>query len=162
MKIFHAHCLHTGEWESYWQQALKELKEEGRIVNKFANYHNGAWTWTQVLRELGHKVVEFDYRTTHLIKKKTLIKHPFLYGLYGDTKKREVPILTRLDHKIMNKRLLKQLKKTKPDMFITYPGEMIYPKTIKEMQRALNILTVLWLGRDPVVEGTPNVVESFP
>lgn len=161
MRIFNVNCLHSGDWIFAAPQFRDELKREGRIVNQFPAHHNGAWMWTQTLRELGHDVVEFDYRTSPLLKKEWQAKSPLLYRSYTGLCKRSRR-LAALETRLMNARLLEKAGEIKPDIFITYPGERIYPETIREMSERLNIRTVLWLGRDVVFERTPNAVESFP
>jgi spore maturation protein CgeB len=161
VRILHVHCLHSGEWESYWPQAREEIRVHGRVVNQFPVDHNGAWIWTKVLRELGQEVEEFDYRSSQLLDKELQVRLPFTYGLADGLRKR-LKWLEKLEAQRMNRHLLERARACRPDLFITYPGERIFPETIRELQKKLDIRTVLWLGRDPVVEGTPNVVESFP
>lgn len=161
MRIFNVNCLHSGDWLFAVPQFREDLNREGKIVSHFPAHHNGAWMWTQTLRELGHEVVEFDYRTSCLLKKEWQVRSSFLYQSFSALCRRSRR-LAALDTRLMNQRLLEKAKKIKPDIFITYPGERIYPQTIRDMSKRLNIRTVLWLGRDVVFERTPNVVESFP
>ena len=161
MRIFNVNCLHSGDWVAAGPQFREELKREGRLNNQFPAHHNGAWMWTQSLRELGHEVVEFDYRTNFIIKKELQARHPFLQRTYADLVTKSAR-LAALDTGLINRALIKRAKEIKPDIFITYPGERIYPETIKTLSKQLNVRTVLWLGRDAVYERTPNVVESFP
>lgn len=161
MRIFNVNCLHSGDWVAAGPQFRDDLKRKGKIVNQFPAHHNGAWMWTQSLRELGHEVIEFDYRTNSIVSKELQAKHPRLQENYSALLKK-FPKLAALDTRLINQRLIETAKKIKPDIFITYPGERIYPETIKTLSQRLNIRTVLWLGRDVVYERTPNVVESFP
>ena len=161
MKIFNVNCLHSGDWVFASQQFREDIQREGRIVRPFPAHHNGAWMWTQTLRELGHEVIEFDYRSNWLVKREWQARHPFLYDAYNGLCKRSWR-LTALEIHLMNGRLVEQAQRTAPDVFITYPGERIYPQTIRYLSERLGIRTVLWLGRDVVFERTPNVVESFP
>jgi spore maturation protein CgeB len=168
MRILHANCLHQGEWESYWPEARRELLTTGRLEHHFPRDHNGAWLWSRVLRDIGHEVHEFDYRSTYLISKELRVRFPILHDMFGSTTSRtstmsrKLPWITKWDIRMMNKRLLELARSVRPDIFLTSPGEKIFPDTIREMQRKLGIRTVLWLERDPVFEATPNVVESFP
>lgn len=161
MRIFNVNCLHSGDWVAAGPQFREELRREGRIVSQFPVHHNGAWMWTQSLRELGHEVIEFDYRTNFLVKKEWQARYPSLQRGYTDLLKK-FPRLAALDTRLINRKLIERAKEIKPDIFITYPGERIYPETIKTLSQQLNVRTVLWLGRDVVYERTPNVVESFP
>ena len=161
MKILNANCLHSGDWVVAAPQFREELKQKGQIVNQFPRNHNGAWMWTQSLRELGHEVVEFDYRFSPILKKKWQAKYPTLNWIHERVWK-NTNFITSFERELINKQLLNTAKAVKPDIFMTYPGERIYPETIEHMSRKLNIRTVLWLGRDVVHERTPNVVESFP
>jgi spore maturation protein CgeB len=161
MIVLNVNCLHSGDWVFAAPQFREEIKREGKIVNQFPAHHNGAWMWTQALRDLGHEVVEFDYRTNSLIRKEWQARFSTLHDSYNKLCRRFQRLLA-LETRLMNERLLAKAKETKPDVFITYPGERILPKTIREMSERLNIRTVLWLGRDVVHERTANVVESFP
>lgn len=161
MRIFNVNCLHSGDWVAAGPQFREDLKREGRILSQFPSNHNGAWMWTQSLRELGHEVVEFDYRTNFIVRKEWQAKHPALQRGYAGAVKKSSR-LAALDTWLINRKLLKRAGEIKPDIFITYPGERIYPETIKTLSQRLNVRTVLWLGRDVVYERTPNVVESFP
>lgn len=161
MRIFNVNCLHSGDWVAAGPQFREELQREGRITNQFPAHHNGAWMWTQSLRELGHEVVEFDYRTNFIVKKELQARYPFLQRAYADLIRKSSG-LASLDTRLINRTLIKRAQEIKPDIFITYPGERIYPETIKTLSTQLNVRTVLWLGRDAVYERTPNVVESFP
>jgi spore maturation protein CgeB len=161
MRILNANCLHSGDWVFAAPQFREDLRREGRIISQFPAHHNGGWMWTQALREMGHEVIEFDYRTSPLLKKEWQAKIPLLNRSYTALCKRSQR-LAALDMRLMNERLLKRAGEIRPDIFITYPGERIYPETIRELSEQLNIRTVLWLGRDVVFERTPNVVESFP
>lgn len=161
MLILNVNCLHSGDWVFAAPQFREDIKRQGKIVNQFPAHHNGAWMWTQALRDLGHEVVEFDYRTNSLIKKEWQARFSTLHKTY-DTLCKKFQRLLALETQLMNERLLEKAREIKPDVFITYPGERIFPKTIQEMSERLKIRTVLWLGRDVVHERTPNVVESFP
>jgi len=161
MIILNVNCLHSGDWVFAAPQFREEIKREGKIVNQFPAHHNGAWMWTQALRDLGHEVIEFDYRTNSFIKKEWQARFSTLHDGYNILCKRFQRLLA-LETRLMNERLLAMARKIKPNIFITYPGERIFPKTIQEMSERLKIRTVLWLGRDVVYERTPNVVESFP
>lgn len=161
MIILNANCLHSGDWVFAAPQFRAELKREGRIVNQFPAHHNGAWMWTQALRELGHEVVEFDYRTNSIIKKEWQVRSSLLYKSYLALCRKSRRLLA-LEARLMNQRLLETVRAIKPNVFITYPGERIFPETIRQLSQRLNVRTVLWLGRDVVHERTPNVVESFP
>ena len=161
MRIFNVNCLHSGDWVAAGPQFREDLKREGKIVSQFPAHHNGAWMWTQTLRELGHEVIEFDYRTNFIVKKEWQARYPSLQRGYADLVKKSLR-LAALDTSLINRTLIARAKEIKPDIFITYPGERIYPETIKTLSQQLGIRTVLWLGRDVVYERTPNVVESFP
>jgi spore maturation protein CgeB len=161
MRIFNVNCLHSGDWHFAAPQFRDDLKRNGRITSQFPAHHNGAWMWTQTLRELGHDVIEFDYRTNSLLKKEWQARFPFLHRTYSGLCKRSRRLET-LETRLINNKLLEKAREIKPDIFITYPGERIYPETIRQMSEQLNIRTVLWLGRDVVFERTPRVVESFP
>jgi spore maturation protein CgeB len=161
MRIFNVNCLHSGDWRAAGPQFREDLKREGRIVGQFPANHNGAWMWTQALRELGHDVVEFDYRTSPILKKEWQARYSLLYRACNGLCKRSRR-LADLEMRLINDQLLEKARAIKPDIFITYPGERIYPQTVRHLSERLNIRTVLWLGRDVVFERTPNVVESFP
>lgn len=161
MRIFNVNCLHSGDWVAAGPQFRTDLQREGKIVNQFPAHHNGAWMWTQTLRELGHEVIEFDYRTNFIVKKEWQVRYPLLQRSYASILKKS-PRFAAFDTHLINKKLLQRAKEIKPDIFITYPGERIYSETIRTLSERLKVCTVLWLGRDVVYERTPNVVESFP
>lgn len=161
MKFLNANCLHSGDWAAAAPQYRDELKQGGKITTQFPANHNGGWIWTQALRELGHEVIEFDYRSSPIVTKELRAKHPWLYPAYESLLKRSKSLVA-VESRIINKALLQQAEDIQPDVFITYPGERIFPETIEHMSQKMGITTVLWLGRDVVYEKTPNVVESFP
>lgn len=161
MKILHVDCLHGGEWESYWPVAQNELKKHGEIIHHFPQNHNGPWIWTEVLRELGHEVIDFDYKAGAIVKKESLVRHPWGYSLYKKAAS-ILPQVAKYDQKVMNRSLLECIEETKPDIYITYPGELVYPETLKTIQNSFKITTVNWLGRDPIAEKMPEVISAFP
>ena len=129
MRIFNVNCLHSGDWVAAGPQFREELKREGRIVSQFPANHNGAWMWTQSLRELGHEVVEYDYRTNFLVRKEWQARYPQRQRAYADLVKKS-PRLAALDTNRINRKLIERARQIKPDIFITYTGERIYPETI--------------------------------
>jgi spore maturation protein CgeB len=160
MKILHADGLHGGEWTTFRKQALEDLQVHGRITDLLPKNHNGGWIWDQVLSQMGHEVIQFDYRSSFLINKEILIRWSGLKESY-DTVVSRCPWLSRIDQKKMNIALLALAKQEKPDIFLTFLGERIYPETIAALGK-MNITTVLWFERNFIFEKTPNVVESIP
>ncbi len=74
MKILYVGGLHGGEWETYRNQALGDLRNGGRITNLFPKNHNGDWAWSEALSQMGHEVIQFNYRFSSLIDHETLVK----------------------------------------------------------------------------------------
>jgi len=129
MRIFNVNCLHSGDWVAAGPQFREDLKREGRLTSQFPAHHNGAWMWTQTLRELGHEVIEFDYRTNFIVKKELQARYPSLQRGYANLVKK-FSRLAAFDTGLINRNLITRARVIKPDIFITYPGERIYPETI--------------------------------
>lgn len=159
MKILYGGSLHAGEWEEFRPHALKELRTEGKITNLYPKNNNGDWIWTRVLVELGHEVIQFNYRSSFLIDPETMVRWKNLNESYSALL-RALPRLADIEQKKMNRELLSLADREKPDIFFTFLGERIYPETIAAL-RAKNITTVLWHERNFVYEKNPNVCESL-
>jgi len=112
MRILYAGGLHGGEWTTFRAQALKDLQTNGRITNLFPKNHNGDWMWSQVLSQMGHQVLQFNYRLSYLIDNITLVKWRGLKPSYDEVLRRW-PWLSRLDQKRMNRELLSFAKRKK-------------------------------------------------
>ena len=159
MKILYAGGLHFGEWKTYRTQALNELHTTGEITQLFPKYHNGDWMWTQTLSEMGHDVIQFNYRFNFVIPLEAAVKEDRLWDIYASFSSDTVQ--AREEQNAMNTALLEMARREKPDFFLTFLGERIYPETIAKLQ-AFNITTVFWHERNFVHKKTPNVRESLP
>ncbi len=158
MKILCAGGLHLGEWETYRKQALDELNATGKIKQMFPKNHNGDWMCSQVLSDMGHEVIQFNYRFGSLTPFETLVKEDKLWEVYESFSSESA--LAKQDQAKMNQILLDIAETEKPDIFLTFLGDRIYPETIAKLQ-ASNITTVFWHERNFIHDKNPNARESL-
>lgn len=120
----------------------------------FSGYHNPnniAQTEyvERAILQLGYELETYDYRQ-HIVPYRISDKLPILY---------------RWDMNRLNSGLIKLVHYFKPDIFLANWGGTFYPKTITEIRKRFNTITINWLsdfpGETGVLETALKVVPAY-